>query len=208
METGDLVAAGIVLVALPLLFVWHARDAIRPRHVIALFSLALACGLVALLSLGWARAAPAGWARMGPAMILLGAGGLGAVLLSSAVMSLIALLARDEDAAEHRRQARQYSTEPRRPSFAPLSREETNIRFLTALGAMAAFWICATAHMITSASIPNFVRIVGLYAGPHAPRTLSFAHTPEPFMVQLLLFALLAAGFSAWTFVMYLRYER
>lgn len=208
MTAADLVTASIVFVALPLVFVWGARDSIRRVHVIVLFVLALTCGAVALLSLGWAEASPSGLARLAPAFVLLGAGALGGVLLSSAVMSLIALILRDEDAVEFRREARKYSREPRRPSLAPFSREETNVRFLVSLGSMAAFWISATAWMITSPTTPNFVRIAGLYAGPKAPRVLSLAQTPEPYMVQLLLFGVLAAGFSAWTLVMYLRYSR
>ena len=208
MTAADLVTASIVFVALPLVFVWGARDSIRRVHVIVLFVLALVCGVVALLSLGWVKASPSGLARMAPAFLLLGAGALGGVLLSSAVMAMTALLLRDEGAVAFRREAREYSREPRRPSFAPLSRDEVNVRFLFSLGAMSALWICATAWMITTPSTPNFVRIVGLYAGPRAPRMLSLAHTPEPYMVQLLLFGLLAAAFSAWTVVMYLRYSR
>jgi hypothetical protein len=208
MSAADLLTASIVFVALPLVFVWSARDSIRRVHVIVLFGLALACGVAALLAFGWTRATPSGLGRLAPALLMLGAGALGGVLLSSAVMSLIALVLRDDDAVAFRREARKYSREPRRPSLAPFSREEINVRFLVSLGSMAAFWICATAWMITSASTPNFVRIVGLYAGPKAPRTLSFAQTPEPYMVQLLLFGMLAAGFSAWTLVMYLRYSR
>jgi hypothetical protein len=82
-----------------------------PPDVTVLFALALICGVVAVLSLGWAKASPAGWARLAPGLILLGAGALGGVLLSSAVMSLIALLLRDDEAAEFRREARKYSRE-------------------------------------------------------------------------------------------------
>jgi hypothetical protein len=205
MDMQTMFVSAALFVALPLVFVWESRDSVRTRHAAVLLVLALLCGAVAVAALVAGRAAPAGWAKLMPGLVLLGAGALGTLFLSAAVMTSIALLLRDEEAVEARRKARRYSGEPVRPSFAPLSRREVEFRLVFLLGAMASFWICVVGNMLASRSTTNFLRFVGLYAGPKDPRMLSWADTPGPYMLQLMLFGLLAVGFGIWTVVEYMK---
>lgn len=208
MQADEAVGLFILFVAFPFLFVWSGRDRIEARHVAILFVLALLCGLVAggaFLSVGGTTA---GWARLAPGLVLLGAGAIGILLLSSAIMALAALVLRDERNVAFRRELDRYSGEPRRPSMAPYSGREWHTRFLLALFVGAAFWSIVTVHMIVSGSAVNYLRVVGLYRGPDDPRTLSFAHTPEPYMLQVLLFGLIAVAFLVASVVVYVRGPR
>lgn len=205
---SQVVVSLIVFGAFPALIVWQLWDSLSPRHAVVPLVAAVVLGIAAAAAYAWLRGSPSGMARLVPALLLFGAGALGAFLLVVATMVGVSLAVRDERSVEAARQRRRASGEPIRPSMAPLSMKEVYFRLVFSLVLMALFWIGAVVHMVTSESMPNYLRAVGLFAGPNDPRVLSHASTPDAYFLQLSIFAALALAFSAWAVVAYLRRKR
>jgi len=195
----------MLLVGLPVFSVWEKRDSVKPAHAVFLLTFGLLLGAIAGFAFAQMRHAGAGWGGLGLAMIMFGAGALASILLSAGIMASLMLALRDEREVEARRQFRRHSGEPERPSLQPLSAREISTRLVVPLASMTILCIVAAVHTLRSASVPNYLRLLGLYRGPNDPRELSFAVTPAPYALQLGIVIIVAVGCAVWAIVVYMR---
>lgn len=204
LDFDTLALAIIFFVVAPLGFMsGSTRDTISMRGVLLLYCAALLFGGVALGSWVMLPAFRGSLAGALPAMVLILALYLGGCFLSCALIATAFVLTRDEAASALRRRRDAESREPRRPSLALPSRSENVTRIAIAIGSLSLVSALYVLKMVMSERVPNHLRLVGLYAGPRDPLLLSFAATPGPYVLQLLVFGLIALALGGFALLLY-----
>lgn len=204
---GEILPGILILVVLPLASMWWSRDAIRRRHVVILFGVALTSAIVATVMMKALPGFSGTLAAIVPATILLGAGVLGIGTLVAGLVGAVILATRDEAAHRAREAAFGASGEPRRPSLQPLSRREAEGRFIVSLASLSGVFAYAFVRGVMASEVQNYLRMLGLFRGADGPYRLSYDATPVPYLLQLAVAALLSIGFGALALSRYRRHR-
>lgn len=180
MLLSDVVLIPLLVVVVPMGFVWVTRHNATMQRAKKLLAWSVPFGALALVSLLVARGG--GLAAVEPAAAFLGFGFIGLILVSWSVQTAIVSLL--QKPRNQREQIARKTTEPK--SF-----DAIGFRALIAL-LVVTFWSCGLlANWLWTGSAKNFLRPIGIL-GPSSPSTLTFASEYRQFTLQVFLLALIA----------------
>lgn len=195
MPINDALGTILLVVFIPMGFVWADRHRASGRRALVLGGLGLLCGFLALLMFLAARGGGLGAA--GPGLLVLGFGFVAAVLVSWAVQTaVVALVMPSQPAGRSRREALRRPQEPFDAIGVRglLAMASISLISLISLGAMG--WWLWTGQAV------NLLRFIGI-RDRHVPDLLTHAQTPRLFTLQVLLVGMIALAAVIGTVAQY-----
>lgn len=180
MPIDDLIAIPLLVIVIPIGFVWVTRNNASMHRAKMLLAWSVVVGALAMASLLATRGGGLGAAV--PALAFLGLGFISLVLRSWSIQTAIA-------AALHRPNSRH--DRPQGRARGPTNFDPINFRGLLALIVVNAWIWLLLASWLWTGSAKNLLRPIGIL-GPSSPSILTLASNHRHFLLQVFLLALVA----------------